>query len=92
MPSEIRKLNEAGFVFVKLCMDANAETLKHTLTGVTYVDKEIGDWQIVVKRIKHPDFKCVTCEDTGIITKTEWTGTDDSFDVDYPCPDCNHND
>lgn len=31
------------------------------------------------------EYKCEDCQDTGIITKVEWTGTDDSHDEDYQC-------
>ncbi len=30
-------------------------------------------------------FKCEDCQDTGIISKTEWTGTDDSHEVEFKC-------
>lgn len=30
-------------------------------------------------------YNCDKCQDTGIVTKTEWTGTDDSHDVEKKC-------
>lgn len=37
-------------------------------------------------------YKCERCEDTGITTKTEWSGEDNSYEVEMRCPDCNNND
>lgn len=28
---------------------------------------------------------CGLCEGSGFVQKTEWSGTDDSYDVDFPC-------
>ncbi len=28
---------------------------------------------------------CTVCEDEGTISKTEWTGTDDSYEVKVKC-------
>lgn len=33
-------------------------------------------------------FDCSICKDKGFIEKTEWTGTDDSYDVQVRC-ECN---
>ncbi len=30
-------------------------------------------------------FDCEICEDKGFIEKTEWSGTDDSYDVEVKC-------
>lgn len=30
-------------------------------------------------------FNCEKCEDTGIVTKTEWANDDDSYDVEDRC-------
>ena len=38
------------------------------------------------------EFHCDKCFGTGIMTKTEWTGTDDSYEVEVRCPECNDND
>jgi hypothetical protein len=34
------------------------------------------------------DYKCEDCKDTGYVEKTEWTGTDDSYDITVRC-ECN---
>lgn len=35
---------------------------------------------------QHPKrYRCQECKDTGIVTKTEWTDTDTSYDIDRPC-------
>lgn len=31
------------------------------------------------------EWHCEDCHDTGIISKTEWSGTDDSYDVEVRC-------
>lgn len=31
------------------------------------------------------EVKCKICEDTGEVTKTEWTGTDSSHDITSKC-------
>lgn len=30
-------------------------------------------------------FLCDICKDTGFTLKTEWAGTDDSYEVEVPC-------
>jgi hypothetical protein len=30
-------------------------------------------------------FDCDTCEDKGYVEKTEWSGTDDSYDITVKC-------
>lgn len=30
-------------------------------------------------------YNCQICEDTGIVTKTEWSGDDDSYEVEAHC-------
>jgi hypothetical protein len=34
------------------------------------------------------EFNCEKCEDKGFYEKTEWTGTDDSHEVEVKC-ECN---
>lgn len=34
-------------------------------------------------------YKCNTCEDTGVTTKSEWFNENDSVEVEIRCPDCN---
>lgn len=33
----------------------------------------------------YSNLKCKICHDTGIIEKTEWTGDDQSYDVEKKC-------
>jgi hypothetical protein len=30
-------------------------------------------------------FDCSICEDKGFITKTEWSGDDEDYEVTFPC-------
>jgi tartrate dehydratase alpha subunit/fumarate hydratase class I-like protein len=32
-----------------------------------------------------PEPKCEFCQDTGIVTRTEWVGTDTSYDTEEIC-------
>lgn len=38
-----------------------------------------------ISGVKEEKFDCEICEDTGIISKTEWSGTDDSYEVEFKC-------
>lgn len=51
-PEEIQKLNMCGYYFIKICRETNAEELTHTLEGVTFEGKQLGDWEIIVRKKK----------------------------------------
>jgi hypothetical protein len=47
----------------------------------TLIDKPVDDTDYGAPE----KFKCDLCEDTGIVTRDEWTGTDDSYEVEKEC-------
>lgn len=52
---------------------------------------KMSDYVIELKEKAHKELcereqdKCEYCQDTGYVTKTEWSGTDDSYDVEVKC-------
>ena len=51
MPREAKMLNQVCFWLIKQCQDTNAEEMKITQENVTVDKKNIGDWEIQVKKI-----------------------------------------
>lgn len=49
--NEIDKINTYCFALIKACRETNAETMTLTQTNVTYLNKNIGSWEITVKKV-----------------------------------------
>jgi hypothetical protein len=50
-------------------------------------EKEIKDILEMAHKLYYSEveYYCNICKDTGYITKTEWTGTDQSYEVEVKC-------
>lgn len=50
--SEVDKLNAVCFWLIKQCNDTNADMMKVTQEGVSILGENIGNYEIVVNKIK----------------------------------------
>ena len=77
----------AALMFVMKAVEANATTYTQTINGLTFKQKELGNWEITCKKIiKH----CELCNDTG-----SYPGHDHNCDgschncpVEVQCEEC----
>lgn len=67
-------------------MSTTLQDLKYGESACCGAELYMGDICSDCKEHSGPaEYDCELCEDTGVITKTEWTGTDDSYEVEKKC-------
>jgi hypothetical protein len=49
--NEVEKLNAYCFALIHACRQTNAEELKVTQTKVHHNGEQLGDWEIIVRKI-----------------------------------------
>ncbi len=49
--NEIEKVNAMCFYLINQCLDTNAKTMKIKQENVTHLGKDVGTWEITVKKI-----------------------------------------
>lgn len=52
----LEKINGCVALLVRLCMiDTNADHFKITATGLSYKGKELGDYELVIRKLAPPN-------------------------------------
>lgn len=54
---EIQKMNAIVFWLIKKCRETNAETMTITQENVTEHGKNVGDWEVIVRRREAPEME-----------------------------------
>lgn len=49
--TEVEKMNAVCFWLINVCREANAETLTVTQKGVMHLGKDVGNWEVTVKKV-----------------------------------------
>lgn len=47
---QIEKLNALCFLLIKICVDTDTKSMKLVQENVMFLDKELGDWEVVIKK------------------------------------------
>lgn len=52
--NEAETLNAICFWLIKVCRETNANEMKVTQKKVNFLGKDLGDWEIIVRKKKEP--------------------------------------
>jgi hypothetical protein len=52
--SQVMCAEACGRILTSIAAEMNGDELKFTIGGATYQDREIGDWEVLIKRTKKP--------------------------------------